>query len=100
VRDNASPLLYLSSALSILAAALLLTIAWLASAHAASADAGQSKQKAEWVTRCDRVKEADRFDCLDKLRAEARERYLKEEADALAKPASPPPAAKSPPKTS
>lgn len=93
MRHEASPIIYLSSAMGILAVALLLTLAWLASAHAATKD---SAEKAEWVTRCDRVKEAERFDCLDKLRAEARERYYKERAEDEGKSTTTMPPAKSP----
>ena len=54
--------------------------------HAAEGEkvAGTAKEakqeKAEWVARCDRVAEDKRVDCLEKLRSEALERFLRNEA--------------------
>ena len=46
-----------------------------------SGPAKEAKQeKAEWVARCDRVAEDKRVECLEKLRAEALERFLRNEA--------------------
>ncbi|HKO88458.1 MAG TPA: hypothetical protein VJU83_08070 [Burkholderiales bacterium] len=59
-----------------------LSLSPVAAKENAPAAASEKRQSAEWVTRCDRVSEGTRMDCLEKLRAEALQRFLDNEAAA------------------
>lgn len=88
MEDRSKPVYAISFA-GVLAVALALGYVWVATAQAApekSNGAAAPTKKAEWVTRCDRLNQAARFDCLDKLRAEARERFLAPEVKIAAAP--------------